>query len=44
MLTPEEYLAFERQQQQKFSQTASAESFASYERWQITRYNNNLNR
>lgn len=44
MLSPEEYRAFELAQSQKIQQAACAPSMLNYERWQVTRYNNNLHR
>lgn len=40
MLTPEEYRAFEQNQSDKFLTTHS-DVYTNYERWQVTRYNNN---
>ena len=46
MLSPEEYRAFEEGQQFKWEQKAptAAHDMSNYERWQITRYDNNLRR
>jgi hypothetical protein len=44
MLSDEEYRAFERAQSEKFQSAEPEERFENYERWQITRYDNNLNR
>ena len=40
MLTPEEYRAFEQNQSDKFKELESPR-YDNYERWQVTRYNNN---
>jgi hypothetical protein len=40
MLSQEEYRAFEHSQRDKFQTVASA-PYANYERWQVTRYDNN---
>tara|TARA_R110000796_G_C14517122_1_gene430512 strand:- start:47 stop:481 length:435 start_codon:yes stop_codon:yes gene_type:complete len=45
MLSPEEYRAFEREQSNRaFQNERVADRFDNYERWQVTRYNNNLRR
>lgn len=45
MLSPEEYRQFELEQSRKaFDNTQPTEVFHNYERWQVTRYNNNLRR
>lgn len=45
MLSPEEYRQFELEQSRKaFEHTTTATEFNNYERWQVTRYNNNLRR
>jgi hypothetical protein len=44
MLSEEEYRAFEQQQSNKFMPVDSAPSMRNHERWQITRYDNNLRR
>jgi hypothetical protein len=45
MLTPEEYRQFELEQSRKaFDNTQTVEVFHNYERWSVTRYNNNLRR
>lgn len=45
MLTPEEYRQFELEQSNRaFDNTQPQEVFHNYERWQVTRYNNNLRR
>lgn len=46
MLSPEEYRAFEEAQRFKWEHTQpqATESMSNYERWQVTRYDNNLGR
>jgi hypothetical protein len=44
MLSQEEYRAFEAAQSQKLEHAHHAPSMCNHERWQITRYNNNLKR
>lgn len=46
MLTPEEYHAFEQEQSTRWQREQSKEtpSMQNHERWQVTRYDNNLKR
>lgn len=44
MLSPEEYHAFETAQGAKWTESKVAPSMRNHERWQITRYDNNLKR
>ena len=44
MLSSEEYRAFEQAQRNKHSTQSQCPSMLNHERWQVTRYNNNLGR